>query len=384
MQQLEHFDCVWGFPIDYMHGVLLGVSRQLWAVWTKPGTEYYLKPQQRKEIAAHQLKIERPQEIHRLVRTVDHVAKWKASEWESWLLFNSIPCLAGILNEKCFQSYILLVSSIYMLMTDNITERDLIICEINILQFVRDCQILYGVSSITFNLHSLLHIVESVRQSGPLWASSAFPFESMIFLIKRCITGVSGVSNQIINSVLKEKNIQCNIDHNTESIKCRNYCKDLFKPQRLKNFTRSNDNVILIGSTKSPSDQLLQLISQHFNTALSVEVFDRCIFNQMVLRSIAYIRPKKTNDTVVQLRTKEFIQIHGFFTLNNICYLYGNQISTVPIISLPNVQLCHILKVTNMDKDSIIIDIQSIEKKVIFFSTGIDYYICLFPKSLGR
>lgn len=29
MLQLKHFDCVWGFPLDYLHGVLLGVERQL-------------------------------------------------------------------------------------------------------------------------------------------------------------------------------------------------------------------------------------------------------------------------------------------------------------------------------------------------------------------
>ncbi|XP_074109088.1 uncharacterized protein LOC141533894 [Cotesia typhae] len=49
MLELKHFDCVWGFPLDYMHGILLGVSRHLWALWTKPGTPYYLNPQQRKK-----------------------------------------------------------------------------------------------------------------------------------------------------------------------------------------------------------------------------------------------------------------------------------------------------------------------------------------------
>lgn len=71
MLQLKHFDCVWGFPLDYMHGILLGISRHLWNLWTKPRTMYYLKPQQRKEIATRQLNIN----FHRLVRTVDHAVK---------------------------------------------------------------------------------------------------------------------------------------------------------------------------------------------------------------------------------------------------------------------------------------------------------------------
>ncbi|XP_074098523.1 uncharacterized protein LOC141527112 isoform X2 [Cotesia typhae] len=383
MLELKHFDCVWGFPLDYMHGILLGVSRHLWALWTKQGTPYYLNPQQRKKIMARQLHIKRPQEIHRLVRTVDQTAKWKASEWESWLLFDSVPCLAGILDEKCFQSYLLLVSSIYTLMTDNISEEDLLLCKINLLQFVRDCQLIYDVNSMTFNLHSLLHVVESVRQSGPLWSSSAFPFESMIFLIKRYITGVSGVSNQIVNSILKEKNIRCNIDYNTESVKCRNYCKDLFKPRKLKNCTRSDDHALLIGTEKSPDDQLILLMHQYFDNTHSTKVYDRCIYNKMVLRSTAYTRPTKTNDTVVQLDTKKFIRINGFFSLNNTCYLYGNQILTVQTDFQSNVQLSHILQVRSIRQEILIASIQSIRTKVIFFSTGENDYICFSPKNLG-
>ncbi|XP_074098522.1 uncharacterized protein LOC141527112 isoform X1 [Cotesia typhae] len=360
-----------------------GVSRHLWALWTKQGTPYYLNPQQRKKIMARQLHIKRPQEIHRLVRTVDQTAKWKASEWESWLLFDSVPCLAGILDEKCFQSYLLLVSSIYTLMTDNISEEDLLLCKINLLQFVRDCQLIYDVNSMTFNLHSLLHVVESVRQSGPLWSSSAFPFESMIFLIKRYITGVSGVSNQIVNSILKEKNIRCNIDYNTESVKCRNYCKDLFKPRKLKNCTRSDDHALLIGTEKSPDDQLILLMHQYFDNTHSTKVYDRCIYNKMVLRSTAYTRPTKTNDTVVQLDTKKFIRINGFFSLNNTCYLYGNQILTVQTDFQSNVQLSHILQVRSIRQEILIASIQSIRTKVIFFSTGENDYICFSPKNLG-
>ncbi|XP_044578943.1 uncharacterized protein LOC123261415 [Cotesia glomerata] len=364
-----------------MHGILLVVARQLWALWSKPGTEYYLKPEQRKKIAARQLNIKRPQEIHRLVRTIDHTAKWKASEWESWLLFDSVPCLSGILNEKCFQSYFLLVSSIYVLMTDNIRERDLIICEINI-QFVRDCQIIYGVSSMTFNLHSLFHLVESVKQSEPLWSTSAFLFESMIFLIKHYITGVSGVSNQIVNSVLKEKNIRCNIDYNTESETCRKYCKDLFKPHQLKICTRSDNHAFLIGDEESPNDKLVVLISKYFDDISSVKVFDRCIYNKMVLRSTAYNRPKKTNDTVVQLDSKKFKLINGFFSHNNTCYLFGNQILTAPTSFQSNTQLFHIIQAVNVEGEIIIINIEAILKKVIFFSTGANNYISLFPKNI--
>ena len=42
---------------------------------------------------------------------------------------------------------------------------------------VGTCDRLYGPKFITFNVHQLLHLPQSVRQWGPLWAHSVFPFE---------------------------------------------------------------------------------------------------------------------------------------------------------------------------------------------------------------
>ncbi|XP_074112816.1 uncharacterized protein LOC141536290 [Cotesia typhae] len=98
--RLKHLDCVWSLPVDYMHGVLLGVSRQLWSIWTTPKTPYYLTSKNREEIDKRYLSIKRPHEIHRLTRSIKTMAKWKASEWESWLLFDSLPCLDGILKKS--------------------------------------------------------------------------------------------------------------------------------------------------------------------------------------------------------------------------------------------------------------------------------------------
>ena len=38
---------------------------------------------------------------------------------------------------------------------------------------------------MTFNIHSLLHVVESVRKNGPLWSNSAFPLEGNIYHLKK-------------------------------------------------------------------------------------------------------------------------------------------------------------------------------------------------------
>ena len=142
-------------------------------------------------------KITPPREIHRKPRPFSEKAKWKATEWRTWILFYALPCLKDILPNEYFQLLSLFVRSISTLMKTSISEIDLRHCEEDLIAFVVRGQQLYGIRFMTFNVHSLLHLVDSVRMSGPLWATSAFVFESAIYQLKQQITRPNGLYNQI-------------------------------------------------------------------------------------------------------------------------------------------------------------------------------------------
>ncbi|CAD6241379.1 GSCOCG00002706001-RA-CDS, partial [Cotesia congregata] len=74
--------------------------------------------------------------------------------------------------------YLLLVRSIHTLLKRTITESEILRSEYDLLKFVGEFQSIYGLGAMTFNIHSLLYLGESVRRSGPLWETSAFPFEN--------------------------------------------------------------------------------------------------------------------------------------------------------------------------------------------------------------
>ncbi|XP_043466102.1 uncharacterized protein LOC122500978 isoform X2 [Leptopilina heterotoma] len=93
------FNMVWGFPCEYMHGVLIGVVKQLFQIWTDCNSSWHFTKDQRKKINDIISKITPSHEIHRLPRSFLDKAKWKASEWQSWLLFYSLPCLECILPD---------------------------------------------------------------------------------------------------------------------------------------------------------------------------------------------------------------------------------------------------------------------------------------------
>lgn len=128
-----------------------GVTKQMWDIWTTPGHKYSLTAKKRLIINNRLIAIKPRHEIHRIPRSLISKAKWKATEWRSWLLFYSYPCLHEVLENIHLQSFLLLVRSVYILLKTNISEENLLQCELDLLKFVGECEILYG-EEVTISL----------------------------------------------------------------------------------------------------------------------------------------------------------------------------------------------------------------------------------------
>ena len=192
---------VWGFPVDYLNAELSGIVKYLWDVWIQTKV---ITAQGVRELKLRLLKMTPPHEIHRQPRPINEKAKWKVSEWQSWLLFYSSICLQGLIPTQLLDHYTLLVESIFILLQDSISEAELRLCVEKLLIFVAKAQDMFGQSVLTFDMHSLLHLVQSVRMTGPLWSTSTFPFEGAIFYLKRTITEPKGVYDQIEKRTLSK------------------------------------------------------------------------------------------------------------------------------------------------------------------------------------
>ena len=115
--------------------------------------------------------------------------KPKASELKFWLLISSLPCLKGILEETALQHYALLVKIMYTLLKIDTNENELEQYENDLITFVIQFEDLHGTVNMTFNVHTLLHCVQSIRKTSSLCVNSAFPFEHSIFTYKQYISG---------------------------------------------------------------------------------------------------------------------------------------------------------------------------------------------------
>ncbi|XP_051243573.1 uncharacterized protein LOC127356108 isoform X2 [Dicentrarchus labrax] len=176
---LPFFDIVFGFVPDYMHSVLLGVSKQLMSLWLDPVNS--MKPwyigEQVSQMDLRLLRLRPPSEITRSPRSLKCWEVWKASEWRAFLLFYAVSVLPGILYPPFLQHYFYFSFSVHILLQESISQHDLQLAHKSLVQFVEEMKELYGEENVSFNCHQLIHLTESVQNWGPLWATSAFSFE---------------------------------------------------------------------------------------------------------------------------------------------------------------------------------------------------------------
>ena len=63
---------------------------------------------------------------------------------------------------------------------------------------------LYSAGKETINIHSLLHLADDVRNLGPLWTHSCFPFESYNGNLLKLFHGTQNVELQIVSSAITQ------------------------------------------------------------------------------------------------------------------------------------------------------------------------------------
>lgn len=122
---LPGFDIIEGCVPDYMHSVLLGVTRSITSLWCN--SENHQSPWYLGRSIPHidklLLKIKPPSNVSRTPRPIKERRYWKAYEWLMWLLYYSIPVLKGILPERYLNQWLKLASGIALLLTASISSQ---------------------------------------------------------------------------------------------------------------------------------------------------------------------------------------------------------------------------------------------------------------------
>ena len=114
---LSYFNIIQGFTVDYLHNSLLGVTRYFASLWfdsSNHNEDHYIGNSIGK-VDERLTSIQPPNNLTRAPRSLLHRRFWKGSEWRSWIIFLSIPCLIGILPDNYLKHWLLLVQSLAIL-----------------------------------------------------------------------------------------------------------------------------------------------------------------------------------------------------------------------------------------------------------------------------
>ncbi len=95
---IPNLDMVYGFPLDYMHLVLLGVMRKLLYIWGRGlvRSPFVFNERGKRKINRRLRKIRKslPNEFERRSISLAHLKTWKAQEFRTFLLYTGIHSIS--------------------------------------------------------------------------------------------------------------------------------------------------------------------------------------------------------------------------------------------------------------------------------------------------
>lgn len=363
---------------EYMHSVLLGVVKHFITIWLKKSGPWNIK-QFIKEIDTFLVNIRPLQSFSRLPRPISQFQFYKASEYYNWILFYSLPALINYLPDKYLQHWMLIVIALYTLLQERITiQPDLQQADELIKIFREEIPTLYSDRDLTYNVHQLAHLVLSVKRWGPLWATSAFPFENYNGFIANCVHGNKHMGQEIVNILTIAQGVQILKDRVPDEYDTT--AKDYY----LKKYQLLGKNVIV-----DFNDVERQLLSfEGIESINDVKVYTRAKINKEIYTSNSY-KITKTNSCTIQINMYNNSCIYGeirfFFEIQNeLCFIiqcFSVECTKMFYHRKTKAKVKHIIPVKKND-EFLLIKLGSIKSIIQVLKVG--EYICKRPNLLKK
>jgi predicted metallopeptidase len=353
--RLQNFDIIFSFMYDYMHQILLGPVKLLLHAWfdKKNSNEwFYVTPKRQRIINSRLAKI-KSLNYSMNPRPIGELQKFKAKDFRNYLLYYIVPCFKGELPEKCMKNFQLLSAAIYILLGDNITAESVRFAKSKLMEFVKEFESLYGKQRVTMNIHLITHIPILVQLSGPLWAQSAFFFESNNGNLVKSIKGPTHVLSQITK-------------------------KYLLQQQYRKKAVKHDDiNQLTLSQNINAKHNLAEI--EHLRSELKLpeytKFYKKMNIKKAVYTSAYYYRAKRTCNYVVHLSNDSIGIIKFYLEQNDKCFAYIQKCTQVNIID-------HVIQIKKEEDDYFICNVQAIQFKYIYLNLGLNKEFAIRPPNL--
>lgn len=311
---LHYFHAVFGFPVDYLHAVLLGVTKRTVNLMfdrtsSGQGFQYYIGLKI-ESVNQRLAKITLPSNMCRPRPMSDRV-HWKAKEWRGFLLYYGLPCLVGVLPEPYLSHFKKLSTAVHILCGRRISVNEVNEADTLLQEFVCEYQTLYGEKNMVFNVHALTHLAKTTTMVGPLWSFGMFPFESANGRLVKIVKGTRGVALQIARKYLMTYSV-CKLIKEDYNIKdsVLNFCSNVVEYKYVKHSCKV-DGVTLLGIPSYidlNQEEAALFLNCGFH-AEAVKVYNRAVMDGVIYSSRRSERQIACNDSCVRLQDGSFITI---------------------------------------------------------------------------
>lgn len=355
----DDINIIHSIPTDYMHNVLLGVTKDLIEIWlaikripSPPYDQYKIKSvAARHQLEQRILKLKPHSSFHRKPRSIFEVRNFKAVELQNCLFYYLRYALVGLLPTRVVRNFELLSAAIYILCQNKIETSEVERASEMLIQFADEFENIYGPGAITMNLHILRHYGPMVRNCGPLWSYSMFGFESNIGHLKNYVCGTSDVLNQIAHKY----SISSDLEKKTDA--CERWNDEFYQQSTI--------------FVKKEHLDALEIEGVVLNSSI-LKIWRRARVAGEVLTSI-YANETKSIDYFVQCKNGRIGKIVFFFEYNIIPKLLLH-------IYEKKYQNYHWCEISKSDSFEVCATTQ-IEKKLLYFNVGSIEYITNEPNS---
>ena len=205
------------FVLDYMHLVLLGVTRKLMFMWLE-GEKGEVKKKRRYRLSHAQatgLSLQLtsfaetcPKEFARKPRSLRNIRMFKATELRTLLLYTGLVAFhCDAISNRVYFNFIRLSCAMRIILSSRYSN-DPSLCKTArkaLKKFVPEYRGIYGKKNVVYNVHCLLHLYSDFKLYGSLNTVNAFQFENYLQTFKRLVRSGRQTMQQLIRRLDEQR-----------------------------------------------------------------------------------------------------------------------------------------------------------------------------------
>lgn len=253
----DFYDLVYDFPSDSLHLNDLGTTRRLFDLWTEGKC---MEKSKIDEMSEHmfQLRAYVPKEMGRKPRRIKERKHYKGTEFRNFGLNIGVVTLKKRMKTEQHYEHFLCYALAYrlLLMHDNfiVPEENINIARKLLKIFVENFQHFYGETSLSYNIHMLLHLCDFVHRFGSLDSFSAYRYENAYQKIKKRLRRGTQIPQQMFNRWLEFGG-----DRNETK-----FDKKYFSTKEPDNCVTLNNGKVVVISKKTVENDEIIFTGKHF------------------------------------------------------------------------------------------------------------------------